>query len=329
MAEISKELTDKAEELELNVDDYDTEDSLQDAIDEKLEADADDDDLDKVKEKLEFQKGENKKAFAARDRAKKDMRTLRGKADTTAKELKDLKEKLEGAPNAEEYDELKTQLDELLEAQQKKKESKMDDTEKQKVRFDKQLADLEKKFDGATNKFNDQLKAKDTEILDGKNEIKGLRNVRLSGEIMEAAIVGDAYNPKQIVKILSSEFMYDDKLETFTHLVRDGKGKIVDELTVEERVKAFLEDSDNDNLVKSKTKSGTGGLESGSTESTNRALDNTKGSFSNKMNQKPGEYDPKDPEIIEGADLKGLSVEDYIVTLKLRDEKMSKIRGDK
>ncbi len=323
----NQELLDKAEELEIITEDFETDDELQAAIDEKLEDELNVD-PDKLKEKLEYQKGENKKAFDARDRAKRDMRTLRGKHDATAKELKDIKEKLEGAPSAEEYGEIKSQLEEILEEREERKIAKLDDADKVKVRFEKQLTEFEKKFEATTSKFENRLKEKDDEIASSKEEVKSLRKVRLGSEIIDAAAAGKAYNPKQIEKILSSDFVYDDKLDSFTCLVRDGRGKIVDELTVEERVKAFLEDSDNDNLVRSERKGGTGTKEGASSASAEKATEQSRMSMG-KLSRKAGEYDPKDPTLIEEAEFKGLTVEDHIETLKLRDEKMGKIRGDK
>ena len=320
-------MLDKAEELKLKVEDFETEDELQSAIDQKLEDEAGDD-PDKLKAKLDYQKGENKKAFDARDRAKKDVRTLKSKHDATAKELSDLKKKLEGAPSSEEYTEIKSQLEEILEEREERKLSKMDDADKAKVRFDKQLTDFEKKFESTTSKFEDKLKEKDDEIAKSKDEVKSLRKVRLGSEIVDAAVVGKAYNPRQIEKILSSDFIYDDKLDSFTFLVRDAKGKIVDELSVEERVKDFLDDSDNDNLVRSEAKGGTGTKEGASSAAAEKATENSRLS-AGKLSRKAGEYDPKDPTLIEEAEFKGLTVEDHIETLKLRDEKMGKIRGDK
>jgi hypothetical protein len=324
MAIENEELVEKAEELELKVEDFETEEELQGAIDKKLEDELEAD-PDKLKEKIEFQKSEARKAFEARDKAKKERLRLSKKYDEQAKELKNLQSKLESAPSADEYNDLKVKLDEILEKEENAKLDKLDDSEKERVRFEKQLDAFEKKFDATTEKFNDQLKEKDDELKQSKQEIRDLRRVKLNSEILEHAVAGNAYNPKQIVKILTSDFQYDDKLETHTHLVRE-KGKIVDELSVEERVKAFLEDPDNDNLVRSGAKGGTGTKEVASSASTKNVTEKNTGYFpTSKLGKKPGEYSPKDPDLIKEAELKGLTVEEHIDILKMRDAKMSKI----
>ena len=131
---------------------------------------------------------------------------------------------------------------------------------------------------------------------------------------MESAIKYDAFNPSQIMNMLEYKFEYDESLDEFSHDIRDNNGKLKDRKTVEDIVKEFLSDPKNENLVKSKIKVGGPDLKKGGDDSSDK---NKKLSKST-----PGTYDPKDPDLIEEADEKGLSVEDLIEIKKKRDAKL-------
>ena len=330
----NQELIDKAEEFDLDLEDYDNEEDLQEAIDDKQdELDEDSDDLDSVKEKLEFQKEEAKKAFKARDTAKKDTRKIKGKLSEQEKTIADMQKKLDAAPDMEKFKEQQKKLDKLVEEADEKALSKMDDAQKAEVRFNKKMEEFDSKLAASEESFGKQLKDTKQELANSKQEITDLRKIRLGAEIVTEAAKGGAYNPDQIKKILESDFNYDKDLETFTSVERNEKGKIVDELTVKERVKKFLDDPDNDNLVKSKAKGGTGSKNTG-TGSSKAAGETNEDDLEHRLGGKnrktsKGEYDPKDKDLIMDADDKGLSVEDHIATLKLRDAKMNKIKGIK
>jgi hypothetical protein len=327
----NEKLIEQAKELDLDIEDFEDEDELQEAIDDKLEEESQD--ADKLKEKLEFQQKESKKAFDARDRAKKDTRKLKRKMDEQAKLMKEMQDKLDDSPDSETFKELQDKMDALTAADEEKRMSKMDEGEKTKIRFQKQLDDMKKDMESHSDKFTKQLEERDERLANNKTEIKGLREARLGGEIIREAAKHNAYKPEQIEKLLISDFTYDEKLESFSYLERDSKNKIVDEKSVEERVKEFLDDPDNDNLVRSDAKGGTGSKEQG-TKSSKAAEDkkrsNESGHFGDRLGgRKPGEYNKKDPELIADADEKGLSVEDHIDILKMRDAKMNKIKGIK
>lgn len=324
--ELDKELVAKAEELKLDHSTFESNEDLQKAINEKLDDELDNTtDPEKLKEKLDFLKNESKKAFEARDKAKQDTRTLKKKLEDQAKELSDLKSKMDGTPDPEEYKSLKEKIAKIEKEKEEKELEKLDEVEKQKVRFQKQMDELSRQIEETQEKFTNQLKEKEEAIALKDKEVSRLRKVRLGAEIVNMASKYNAYNPEQIKKLLTDEFTYDTELETYTYIARKN-GKIVDEKTVEERVKEFLEDPINDNLVRSEAKPGMGTKDKGKTPA--GKSDNSNNSFS-KMSKKTGEYDLKDPELIRQAEMKGLSVEDHIETLKIRDAKMNKIKGIK
>lgn len=329
----NQELLDQAEELDLDTNDFDSEDDLKKAIDEKLESEsADEDDVEALKEKIEFQKKEAKKAFDARDRAKKDQRKLKSKLDEQQDELDLLKEKLDNAPNVDEFNKLKKQFEEIEKEREEKELEKLDDAEKERVRFQKKLDSFEDKMNNMNSDFTSKIQERDKALAESKKEIANLRKARLGADIVRLAAKHKAYNPEQIEKLLVGDFIYDDKLESYSFLERDTKGKIVDEKSVEDRVKEFLEDPDNDNLVRSTAKAGMGAKETGTGKSSNAADDKSSDTGSqrfNKMTRKLGEYDPKDPALKAEADDKGMTVEELIDILKIRDAKLMKIKGIK
>lgn len=325
----NEDLKGKVVELKLDVSAFNSDDEVQDAIDKQV--DELNQDPDKLKEKLEYQIAENKKAFDARDKAKKDTRTLKAKLSSQEKELEELKKKLDDSPDHEEYLKLKKDMDAIKKEREEKELEKLDEVEKQKVRFQKKMDEFESKFDSTTEKFTQQIKERDDALADAKKQVESLRKVRLGAEIAKSAAKFNAYNPEQIEKLLVGDFVYDDKLDAYTYLERDGKGKIVDEKTIEERVKEFLDDPINDNLVRSGVKSGMGARDKGGktgNKDGDKLSDEDRRGFT-KMSQKRGEYDPKDPDVIRAAEMKGLSVADHIETLKIRDAKMNKIKGIK
>lgn len=329
----NQELIDKAKEFDLDLEDYDNAEDLQEAIDEAQEkADAENDDIDSVKEKLEFQKAESKKAFDARDKAKKDARRIKGKLSEQEKTLKDLQKQLEAAPDMKEFKALQEKMQTIQDEADEKALAKMDDAQKAEVRFNKKLEEFNKKLESTEQSFSKKLEETEAKLAKSETEISDLRKVRLGAEIVTEAVKGGAYNPEQIKKILEGDFKYDKDLEIFTSVERNEKGKIVDELSVKERVQQFLGDSDNDNLVKSKAKGGTGSKETG-TSSSNAAGENKDDDLDTSRlggadrKSKDGTYDPKSKTLIAEADDKGLSVEDHIETLNLRDAKMNKIKG--
>jgi len=304
----NESLLKEAEELKIDVKKFDEEEVLQDAVDEKK------DEIEEQKKKendVEYWKAEAKKSFEERDRFKKDYRTVN-------KKLGELTDKLNEAPNKSEFDKiqnelkelkkLKDDLDELAAAKELEDKTEL---EKQEIRFKKEIDRFEINFKAQLEEVSKKVGQRDEQLGEREKEIKRLRRYQLDSEIMKVANKHKAYNPSQIVKLVSSDFTYDETLEKFTFHVLDEKGKLIDEKSVEERIKEFLEDPDNDNLVESEVNTtGTGEKKSDKFVS----------------GKKRGGYDPKDPKLVEQADFKGLSVDDHIDILIKRDEKLKKIK---
>lgn len=272
---------------------------------------------DKDGEDADFWKSEAKKAFTQRDEAKKERRKLQT-------QMSILKDDVDGAPKSEDLDVLKEELKtfkemkKTIDEEKEEKELKeASEIEKAEIGFKKQLDALREDFDLKVTDASNILDKKDKELINKDKEVSSLRRLRLKSEILESATDMKAYNPSQIVKILDSEFEYDATLDKFWRYERDNKGKLVDEKTVEERVKEFLSDPLNDNLVEANLKRGTG--EKGGSEEKDKILDK-KGIFN---------YNAKDKSLLEEADEKGLSVEDLIDIKKMRDERLALIKERK
>lgn len=316
MVDFDKELIKKAEKLGLSVDDFEEEDALEDAIDKEQ------DKLDKKKKELDEDvdhwKSEAKKAFDTRDSIKKDNRRLK-------KKMKDLEKKLEDSPDMDDLDDLREQFDELKkfkdekeQEEQEKKLEEADEVEKTTIRFEKEFKDLKKKYENEFNDFNKKIEEREDKLAKSEKEIRNLRKVKLENEIMSSATKYKAYNPKQIVKLVIEDFEYDQDLDKFWHYERNERGKLVEEKTVDERIKDFLGDPDNDNLVEAKIGGGTGHKQDGDRD---KNLNKDK----DKKKDKDSKYDPKDEKLIAEADEKGLDVEELIRINEVRDLRLSKV----
>ena len=320
---LDAKLVEKAKTLGLNHEEFKDDDSLSKAIADKEKKDDDTEinDLETAKKEIKKFKEEAKKAFDARDEAKRDRKKLQSEIDS-------VKEQMKGAPSKEEFDALSKQLGDLKkfkEDQDKKLEEdelkNKSELEKQKIRFDKEFERLKKDMEDATGKIQTTVAEKEKILKEKDTQIERLRRDRLKSEIMEQASKLKAYNPFQVARLIMDEFTYDDGVDRFFFYKKDSKGKVTSELEVEERVKEFLSDAENDNLVESSSKGGTG-----------HQTDQGKGK---KIEDSGGgkdtdkKYDPKDPELIKVAERKGLSVEDHITILKQRDAKFDKIKGKK
>jgi len=265
---------------------------------------------------VEYLREELEKAKKRRDTATSERRTLETK-------LKDLEKKLGTAPDPDKVkaieDELKilkefkTEIDKAKDEEDLKNKSEL---ERAEVNFNKQLEEVRAEMKRQIDSVKTDAEKKTTELEQTKTMINRLRGNRLESEIMNAAIKLDAINPTQIVRLIKDEFEYDTNLDKFVNLVKDSKGTIKDEKSVDEMIKDFLEDPLNNNLVKSRANVGTGHRDTDSTSTSTSVKDND------------GKYDAKDEDLIKEADLKGLSVEELIKTKIMRDKAYGRIKKD-
>jgi len=306
------DLKEQATELGIDFNDDTKEEDLKTMVDDKqAELKAEENKLKDV----DYLKTELDKAIKKRDEAKGDRRRVQSKVE-------ELEDKLEKMIDSTSVDSLKEELDELKKFKsdiEKEKEDadlkKKTEVERQSYQFEKQLKELRDEVEKERKSRNDEKDKLDQELVDTKQLIEELRVARLDADIITAASKHGALRPSQIVKILKGEFEYEKSLEKFVKKTYKENGKLADEISVDDYVKSFLEDEDNDNLVKADVKT--------------TSL-NTKKSDSDRTTTKQvvdGEYDPKDPKIVDAANFKGVSVEEHIRHLTLRDGKIGKSKA--
>ena len=303
-----EELNKKAKSLGVEINDDMSDDDLSSKIKEAEKKAADDD------KDVDFYRGEFEKAKGKRDDLRKANRKLNEK-------LEGLETKLADAPSQEEFKKIRDQFNELkefrtqIEEENEKKDLKdKSELERSQISFKKELDRFKDEFDEEKNKFNTLIKEKDDKLLEETKKTEIANKRALKGSIIESAAKHEAYNPNQIFQILKDDFEYDADLDKYVYFVKDDKGKLKDELSIDEYVSKYLEDDGNSNLVKSKVN--TDGLHT----------DNNPSNRTNTSDKKRGKYDPKNKEFILEASEKGFeNPNDWIDILEKRDAKLDKI----
>lgn len=308
------ELEEKAKALGIEFDEKTTDDNLTSLITEK--------EKNKEPDDVEYWKTEAKKAFQTRDEIKAERRKLQSKLTELEAKLKDAPDPASIKALKEELSQLKAFKEDFDKKAEEEEMKKKTELERMEINFKKQLDSLSSELDRLKSERDTEKKQFEETLNKEKAEKQRLRLTKLESDIVKYSVKYKALKPEQIVKLVKDDFTYDEELDKFVYLVKDEKGKLQDELSVEDRVKRFLSDPDNENLIASSANTDGTGANSASASG---AADNTSAI------KKPGgkKYDPKDPDIIRLAYLKGMSVEDTIATLKKKDEKLAKVRGNK
>jgi len=257
----------------------------------------------------EYLEQELKKVISQRDSIKSEKRRLQEKLKEFESKMKEIPPKEELDRMMEEYKALKEFKEELDRKKEEEELKKKSEEERLKIRFEKEKQSLQKQFEEQMAEFKKLLEDRENELKQRDERISRLREYRLEREILEIASK-KAYNPKQIVKLLKDGFEYDENLDKFFYPVYDSSGKMVDEKTVDEYVNEFLNDPENDNLVRSDAN--TESFRSTETE--------------DKTGSHSGKYNPKDPRIIKEAEEHGLKPEDWAEIAYRRDVKLGKVK---
>lgn len=171
-----------------------------------------------------------------------------------------LAEKLEEAKkNKEKEEETKLSRLEIAEKRAQKLEK---EAEEEKIKYEQKVSEL--------------VKSRDDMIV--------------RHALIQAAVANDVANPKQLLQLLKDEFYVDPDRLVPLYKAEDGT------MSLEERVKVFLEDSDNWNLVRSKIREGSG--TQGSVGSGGGKVAFTKDELSKMRKENPEEYKRRQPEIL-------------------------------
>ena len=303
-------IKDKAKELGIEFDDDIEDTDLQKLVDAKEK------EIEKEND-VEFHKAEAKKAYAKRDEERKDKKKLQAK-------LADLEKAMANSPSVDEFKTLKEKF-EVIEAEEAKKKeeeekaalAKKTESELLEIRFKKEFDNLKSQMEGIETAKQEALAERDKVNEELKGSIESLKRDKMQGEILKSAVKHKALRPDQIVRLTKDDFVFDNTLEKFVYHKKDAKGKLVDELTIDERIKEFLDDEENDNLVESSVTNTSLHTDTRTTELEGKVK------TENTLGRKTGEYDPKDPDIIAEADERGLEVSDLINIWQMRDDRLS------
>lgn len=264
---------------------------------------------------VDFWRSEAKKAFDQRDRVKDDIKTLKNKLTSLESVNKgmvssDALKDLQGELNS-----LKTFKKDIEDVAEEKRIANMDEVEKAKVRAEKAegllVSEVEKAKVSAKDSLQKQIDEMKATIEQDSKQIISLRANRLETDITKAAVKKGAISPSGVYRMLKDEFEYESDLGKFVHYDRDNKNKIVGEKDVNEFVDDFLVDENNDYLVRS--------------DANRTSLDTTR-QTTKSDSPNDGNYNPKDPVIVNKAEDAGLSPENYIRVQKLKDEKMKLVK---
>lgn len=309
-----EELKAKAVESGIEVEDTMSEEDIQALIDKKEEdtKNTETPTIEDLISKVEYLESESKRAFDSRDRAKEERNRLKLELEAAKSGSIDAPNKAEIDKLAEELRVFKEQEDERKDKQEEEDLKKLSELERQKRLFDKELDKVKLTFDEKVQEALNLSKEAKEELKKKDDIIVSLTHKTLEGEIARIAGENEAWKPFQIVRLLKDEFEFNDTLGQFIYEKKNDKGKIIDDMTVSERVKEFLQDPENENLLKAK--GSTGGME------TRQSTEKTTGSLQGKRHG----YDPKDAALLKEADEKGLDVDFLIDTKIMQDKKLKR-----
>uniref|UniRef100_A0A6M3K0F9 Uncharacterized protein n=1 Tax=viral metagenome TaxID=1070528 RepID=A0A6M3K0F9_9ZZZZ len=310
-----EDLKKKATELSIEFDENVSEDDLNTLVSQKEEELSSD--LDYLRNKLKFFEEESKKAFNKRDIAMKDKKALSSKVQELEDKLKNAVDKEQLVKLQTEFEDLKKYKDEVERLKEEEELKKVDEVERTKIQFRKEMEKMQQQFNDIKTSLEKEKEEAISKEKDYQEMIKSLRGNKLESEIVIQATKYKAWSPNQIVALAKGFFTYDEQLNKYIHLVRDDKGKIVDEQSVEEFIKDYLGKEENENLVKGAT------TDSSFDTRTHQRADTT-----TKTNSK-GKYKANDPQIIKEAEDKNLSPADWAEIKERMEVKQLKMREKK
>lgn len=170
---------------------------------------------------------------------------------------------------------LQEKLEEAKKAKEKEEEtklSKVELAEKRAQQLEKQLEEERIKSEQEVNRL---IKSRDDMII--------------QHSLIQAAVANDVANPRQVYQLLKDEFYVDPDRLVPLYKAEDG------EMSLDERVRVFLDDPDNWNLVRSKIPMGSGSQ--GSVGGGGKHMF-TKAELADMRQNRPEEYKERQQEIL-------------------------------
>jgi hypothetical protein len=173
------------------------------------------------------------------------LTTIRDEAKGYRKELESLKEQfgkvqsvLKNQFGVDSAAALQEKLEESKKAKEKEEETKLSKVELAEKRAQSLEKQLEEERIKSETRVNELIKSRDDMII--------------QHSLIQAAVANDVANPRQVYQLLKDEFYVDPDRLVPLYKAEDG------EMSLDERVKVFLDDPDNWNLVRSKIPMGSG-----------------------------------------------------------------------
>lgn len=155
----------------------------------------------------------------------------------------------------------KTLRDQIKAFEEEKEQQKLkgkDETAKELYKANKKIDELEAEI----SQLKSQLSEKDGKILEFSSQyqqqVVKFREGNLKLEIREAAKKYNAMNENQIVSLTKDDFIFDEDLDRWVVPILNKKGEMVDGRDVDDYIKEFMSKPENDNLVRSGKKGGSG-----------------------------------------------------------------------
>jgi hypothetical protein len=213
----------------------------------------------------------------------------------------------------EEHNKLKKFKSDIDKAEEEKELAQKTEVERLELKMKKQEQSFQEQLDTKMKDIMGEQETTKKELAETREEAKKLRFHGLEAEIIREASKLEAWNPQQIFLLTRDKFTYDKDLGKFSFQERDERDKLVDELSVSEYLKDFLNKEENENLIKSKVNTSSFKSEEDKTKHTKTTAD-------------LGKFNPKDPDIIKNAELNSMTPERYIKVVmipkaKLREDK--------
>lgn len=210
------------------------------------------------------------------------LTTIRDEAKGYRKELESLKEQftnvqsvLKNQFGVDSATALQEKLEEAKRMKEKEEETKLSKVELAEKRAQSLEKQLEEERIKSETKVNELIKSRDDMII--------------QHSLIQAAVANDVANPRQVYQLLKDEFYVDPDRLVPLYKAEDG------EMSLDERVRVFLDDPDNWNLVRSKIPMGSGSQ--GSVGGGGKHMF-SKAELSDMRQNRPEEYKERQKEIL-------------------------------
>jgi len=207
-----------------------------------------------------------------REEAKTYRKQLEGVKDDFG-QIQSLLKQHYGVDSAQGLQEKLSETKKQREDEEEAKLSKVDLTEKKRAQLEREKEEQKIAFDQERS-----------QLITQRNKIV------VENALIQAAVAHDVINPKQLLRLLHQEFYVDDQDLKPKYRTSDGI-----EISLDERVKAFLEEQDNWNLVRGRM-TVSGGSQSAAGGGPARPIF-TKEDLKIMRRDNPDEYKRRQPEI--------------------------------